>query len=433
MKNIFVIGQCSLHWGRMENGNIGNYYITEPFFRELHRVFPDSTIKTTFQMTDEFCSRESVECVPMELYYGWLPTDLSHALEEYGIAKLYSETNVLAKRTPYIDAVLESDLVIDFSGDIWGDNANFVGPDRFMVGLLKDRVAQLLSRPTAMLAGSPGPFAAQESEAFAKEVFENFDLVTNREATSIELLEEWGFNTSKVQSLACPAFLFESRGDDSMQSAYQADGLAYQDKPRVGFILCGWNMIEGPYSKWPREDREFEPFVKAAEHMIRDLGVHVYFMSHSNGFELPPNFKLIHGRDYPFAEQLHRILCERGYSSDVTLIQGLYPPAETKAMIRQFDMLVSGRVHAAVAALSETVPTVIIDYGHEPKAHKLRGFADVANVGDCVADPALEKDLISKIEQVWKSREKIRGDLEQHIPSVRERARKSFDELLKIL
>lgn len=28
---VFVIGQCTLHWGRMEFGNIGNYYIVEPF------------------------------------------------------------------------------------------------------------------------------------------------------------------------------------------------------------------------------------------------------------------------------------------------------------------------------------------------------------------------------------------------------------------
>ena len=74
---IFVIGQCTLHWGRMEYGNIGNYYIVEPFFRELHRVFPKATIKTTFQMSDEFCEKEQVECVPMEEYYGWNDDDLT--------------------------------------------------------------------------------------------------------------------------------------------------------------------------------------------------------------------------------------------------------------------------------------------------------------------------------------------------------------------
>ena len=35
---IFVIGQCTLHWGRMEYGNIGNYYVIEPFFRDIART-----------------------------------------------------------------------------------------------------------------------------------------------------------------------------------------------------------------------------------------------------------------------------------------------------------------------------------------------------------------------------------------------------------
>ena len=34
-RRILVIGQCTLHWGRMEFGNIGNFYIIDPFFKEL--------------------------------------------------------------------------------------------------------------------------------------------------------------------------------------------------------------------------------------------------------------------------------------------------------------------------------------------------------------------------------------------------------------
>ena len=50
-------------------------------------------------------------------------------------------------------------MVIDFSGDIWGDNADFLGDDRFYVGLVKDRVAQIFAKKTAMIAGSPGHLA----------------------------------------------------------------------------------------------------------------------------------------------------------------------------------------------------------------------------------------------------------------------------------
>ena len=109
---IFVIGQCTLHWGRLEYGNIGNYYIIEPLFRELHRVFPEAKIVTTFQMTYEFCERENVKTVPMKFFYNWEEDDLKIALKELGIAQLFTKTGKLFDTTPYINEVMSSDLII---------------------------------------------------------------------------------------------------------------------------------------------------------------------------------------------------------------------------------------------------------------------------------------------------------------------------------
>ena len=105
--NILITGQCTLHWGRMEFGNIGNYYIIEPFFRELRRVFPVSEIKTTFQMSNRFCKEESVSILPMELYYGWNDKDLEQAREEVVLARQYQSSGELPKSTPYIEEVLD--------------------------------------------------------------------------------------------------------------------------------------------------------------------------------------------------------------------------------------------------------------------------------------------------------------------------------------
>ena len=181
---IFVIGQCTLHWGRMEFGNIGNYYVIEPFFRELHRVYPEADILTTFQMSDQFCKKVNITCVPMDEYYGWKEEDLTNSYRDYAIANVYKTTGEIIEHTPYVDDVLKSDLVIDYSGDIWGQNADLVGRNRFLIGLLKDRTAQLLGKPTVMLAGSPGPFTNDETLPFAREVFANFKFVTNREPIS---------------------------------------------------------------------------------------------------------------------------------------------------------------------------------------------------------------------------------------------------------
>lgn len=431
--NILIIGQCTLHWGRMEFGNIGNYYIIEPFARELHKNFPNSKIRTTFQMSERFCKDENIEVLPMEYYYGFNHNDLPTAKKEYNTALEYSKTGNITETTPYIDAVLDADLVIDFSGDIWGDNADFLGDNRFLVGLYKDRTAQLLGKKTVMLAGSPGPFSPQKNMDFAKEVFENFDLVTNREAISRGILENYGFNLKNLVDLSCPAFLFEPLKNIDIEKTH-LQFLNKGSKKIVGVILCGWNFLEGPFDKWPRNDDEYNFIVNPLiEFLENHQDAALCLMSHSNGF-IPGKkpFELIHGRDYPVTKQLEKILIDKGYADRIFALDGVYDAWTTKAIIKNFDMLISGRVHAAVSGLSQNIPTVIIDYGHEPKAHKLKGFANEAGMLEYVAEPEQEGDLYDKIEKCWINQQQIREKLAVTIPNVKDKAKQNFS-LLKNL
>jgi hypothetical protein len=168
VRRILLTGQCTLHWGRMEFGNIGNYYILEPLVRELHRVFVGAEIRTTFQLSREFSQRERVTVLPMDLYYGWQEDDLARAEKETAAARHYAATGSLTLDTPFIKEVLAADLVVDFSGDLWGDNAVILGPNRLQTGLCKDRTAQLLGKPVVLLAGSPGPFASATAPKFMR-------------------------------------------------------------------------------------------------------------------------------------------------------------------------------------------------------------------------------------------------------------------------
>ena len=428
---IFLIGQTTLHWGRMEFGNIGNYYVIEPFIRELHNTFKNCEITTTLQMSKRFCKEEKVNVVPMELYYGW-KNDLEKAKKELKIAEKYFKTGKLEETTPYIEQVLKSDLIIDFSGDIWGDNADFLGDDRFLVGLYKNRIVQLLKKKNVMLAGSPGPFNNKKNLEFARKVFADFDLVTNRESLSREILIRNNFNISKLYDLSCPSFLFESNKKINIYDIIQNKSEIDTSKPIAGFIISGWNFSKGPYNKWPRADTDYITFAETVEFMD-SLGMNIVLISHSNGFI--PNkkpFKLIHGRDFPIIEQLYKVIKDRKIAKNIILLDGIFDAWETKAIIGSLDMLVSGRLHGAVAGLSQFIPTVIIDYGHEPKAHKLKGFAIEVDVENFVADPNNKSDLIMKIEKCYNNREKYAEHLRKKIPEVKKKAKMNF-ELLKNL
>lgn len=431
---ILVIGQTTVHWGRLQYGNIGNYYITEATFRELHRVFPKAELVTTLQMTEDFSSQERVSCLPMDLFYNWDDSDVEKAMNEYAVAQLYHKTGELISTTPFIEEVMKSDLIADFSGELWGDHAEPVGKDRFLVGLLKDRVAQLLGKKTVLLAGSQGPFTDRRTLTLAKEVFAGFDMVLNREAASVELLNEYGFDTRKVRSFTDPAFLFDGFSEEKMTEIFKREGVGKKDRPTVGYILCGFNMLEGPYDKWPRRDDEFIQFAETVEMIVNDLGAKVVFMSHQNGFELPPNFKLINGRDFPYAKRLHDLVIQRGNitQEDLHLIDEPYLPKEVKAIIGQFDMLVTGRIHGFVAGVSQYVPSVVINRGNSPKSLRNLGFTRSVGFEDYLVHPSDLKEMKSKISDCFENREQLKRILEKRIPEVKARAHELYNTLKEL-
>ena len=429
--NILLTGLVTVHWGRAEYGNIGNYYIVETTVRELHRVFPNAEISTTFQMTDEFVLRERVNVLPMEIYYSWEKSDISQSMKELGLATIYNITEELYETTPYIDEVLRSDMVIDFSGEMWGDHAEPVGKNRFLVNLIKIRVAQLLGKKTVLLAGSQGPFNNCPEIDFARKVFRDFNLVANREAASKEMLKMNGFDVSKVQDYTDPAFLFEPAPNKVMKDIYVTEKIHDNDKKTVGFVLCGFNMLEGPYDKEPRRDDEFVQFAEVVEYIINQLGARVVLMSHQNGFVKEPEFQLINGRDYPYAKQLQSVVRKRGVVDDSNLIciDRPYLPKEIKAIIGQFDMFITGRIHGFVAATSQFVPTVVITRGHGGVSHRNIGFARSVGLEKYISNPADAQDMIQKVNDCWENLDEIRESLKKKIPAVQKTAHACFDSL----
>ena len=117
---------------------------------------------------------------------------------------------------------------------------------------------------------------------------------------------------------------------------------------------------------------------------------------------------------------------KRGKARNVYLLEEVYDAWESKAILGQFDMVISGRVHAAVGAMSQSVPTVVLDYGHEPKAHKLRGFTESAGQLKYLAQPDILNDIHSKIFEAWENMDEIKYNLNYNIPTVKEKGKENF-------
>lgn len=433
---ILVTGLCTLHWGRLQYGNIGNYYIVEPLFRELHRVFPGAEILTTFQMTEEYIKAEKIKVLPMDIYYAWKDDDLIKAEKEYRMVREHSDSDRLIE-SEYINVLKSVDLVVNVSGDMWGDNAEHVGHNRFKVDLYKMRTAQLLGVKTVLFAGTPGPFSDDDTRELAKEVCGHFDLIVNRESTSNINLIKWNFPTEKVKDFACPAFLFKPAPKETVEYIIETEAIPTNSKqPLVGFTIGGFNMPIGPYDMWPREDHQYNVFSNVIQHIIKVTGGKVMLISHTNGFHLPPNFELINGRDYPILEQLRKVVLERGLvkEEDIFLVEHPHLPYATKALIGICDMFVTGRVHASVAAMTQNVPTVFMEYEKNfIKSTKMFGFSSLVGLQEYVCEPGNEEQICNNITKCWNNRKEIKKVLINEIPKVQQKARNAFDAIKEIM
>lgn len=270
MKSILVTGLCTLHWGRLQYGNIGNYYIVEPLFRQLHKHFPDYKIVTTFQMDEQFIRKEDIEVVPMELYYAWNEDDVPNAYKDVEVAEKRAY-HIECELTPWVECLLNCEYVINVSGDMWGDNAEHVGHKRFLVDCLKMKAAQILQKKTILYAVTPGPFSDKKENQLAKEVFNKFDLVVIREKVSRDNLIKWGFSIEHVVWAPCPSFLFETNKDYRSKWTQSIEESHEQQRKVIGITFGGFNMPCGPYDMWPRVEEQYEVYVKLAEYVMNVL------------------------------------------------------------------------------------------------------------------------------------------------------------------
>ncbi|EOS29446.1 hypothetical protein C807_02832 [Lachnospiraceae bacterium 28-4] len=430
MKKILITGLFTLHWGRLQYGNVGNYYIVEPLFQYLHKYFADYRILTTFQMDGQFAEKEKITIVPMEYYYGWDKSDVSNAEEDVRQAQWMQES-LDYQDTPWLSVIHDADIIINVAGDMWGDNAEHVGKDRFYVDCLKMKAAQVLKKKTFLFAVTPGPFTDKRIGRLALEVFKGFTGVFVREKVSFLNLKKWNFGNENVTYYPCPSFLFER---DNSYSSKWLNGINQKRKKTkvAGITFGGFNLPCGPYDMWPRGKEQYDNFIRLAEYLIEKLQVSLCIFSHTNGFEREPEFKRINGRDFQILQQFYEILIEKNplWKQEIILIDEPLLPKQIKTIISSLDMLVTGRVHASVAAISSCVPTVFIEYDRRViYSDKMLGFASVSGMQEYVCEPDNFENMIETVRKCYKNRETIISQLKSEVPKIQDHAKSAFQAI----
>ena len=411
MTTVLVTGQTSLHWGRMEFGNIGNSYVAEGFFALLRRWLPHAQIATTLEFSAGFLERYSLEPIPREVFDSGPQVGLREAERDLVAAEAAGLTGKMPASSRFLREIQRADLVLDFSGDLWGDNANEIHDERFKVGLLRILCAQILGKKTALVASSPGPFSGSAPSSLVERVLRGYSLILNREPKSSQILATAVGSLDNVYERACPSISYVDGVGREIRGSARETG-----QPTIGVTLCGWNIPDSSWESRSLSEKNLDLISGLLRRISVETTARVVLFSHSNGFAMEGSKRLdIPGRDYGLLLQIHDYMKSIDEAFPIDLEKSVRNPRETIDLISSFDLLVSGRAHGCVAGLTLGVPTVMIDYANGPVAHKTEGFMELFGQSHRIISLLEPEKASFVISETWMERIRTSQLLSSHL------------------
>lgn len=426
-KSIFLTGLLSARVGGLEVGNLGNFAIIDPFIDQLKQEFPHHTIRTSFQLSNPYESEKGIHCLRDERFWNYgLYTAKETVLDFirvgfFKISKLFSKSGktTILQKSKLLSEILDADFVIDFSGDVFGENAKY---NVFLEGAAKLYFSLLLKKKVFVLASSPGPFEKRYKRIIMKYLYSRTELILNREPLTTEILLSMGLPDKLVGTSACPSYLFQGYAPKKTVDLLREQGIKDEDA-LIGFILTGWNLPVAPYNKIPREETELKGFIDYLKFLHDTFDCKVLLMSHAN--KTDDIGKMSYGNDYFILKQIYELLPQQ-YKDRIILLDKVLDARTSKSVIGNFDMLISGRLHGAIAGISQAIPTIVIDYGHEPKAHKLRGFLKLLDYEKFLVAPENLGRLKEVTKEMWETRPNIKTFIKMRVAEVQNASLRNF-------
>jgi len=248
----------------------------------------------------------------------------------------------------------------------------------------------------------------------AVSILKRASMVYARDTESVEYVRELIGNHSvngKLRFMPDVAFVLDSNEPETIDIG-SLNNVRGKKSIVVGLNISGL-LFNGGYTRenmFGLKTNYRELIDSVVDYLMKDDRVLVLLVPHV----LAPS-RIV--EDDPNAcRQLYENLIEK-YPNRIFLTQGNYNHNNIKYIIGLCDFFIGSRMHACIAALSQSIPAVGIAY-----SKKFHGVFESVGLGDCVAD-AYQCDsnakLLSTVETAFEKRDQTRKDLNKVIPKIK--------------
>jgi len=311
----------------------------------------------------------------------------------------------------YLSEIDGIDLFASIAG---GDSfSDIYGMERFLYVSLPQILVLLLGKKLVLLPQTFGPFRGGFARTLTRYILRHADHVYSRDHQGLEDIRTLlgpGHADTKFEFCYDLGFVLQPISP----AGIDLDGLSCLDQrrgPVVGLNVSGLLFMGGysrdnmfglrvDYRKWSSNLIQF---------LVEQKGASVLLIPHVFG-EAKES-------DVTACEQLYREFKDR-YPGRLGLLRGQYNQNEIKYVIGKCDLLVGARMHACIAAVSQSVPAVCVAY-----SDKFTGVMGAIGVDSIVADARKldGSELLARIGNALDERATIRERLARQMPVVRSR------------
>lgn len=326
--------------------------------------------------------------------------------------------NMIARRTPMIGAMVDSDVVGDIRG---GDSfSDIYGLRWFVEGCVPTWIALLVRGNIVMFPQTYGPFKSPIARAAARLILRRSRPMLSRDKVSFETISALVGNSNAARFCPDVAFMLEPA---VVTNPKIEPPLEFTGKTVVGINVNGY-MYHGGFKRDNNLGLKFnypQFLEKTVKSLLEQTDCEVLLVPHTFA---PPHLV----QSDPGACQLLRQKLGPAFESRVHLVTHSYDQHEIKGIIGQCDFFIGSRMHSCIAALSQGVPTVGVAY-----SRKFIGVFESVGVGACVVDGATcDTDAAQqRVLELFRAKDKMQHDLDGNIQRARQLVQDTFNQLLR--
>jgi polysaccharide pyruvyl transferase CsaB len=272
--------------------------------------------------------------------------------------------------------------------------------------LREAQIAREKGVPVMVYAIGAGPLKHAGAQQVVREVLDQVDVVTVRERSAQQVLEEAGVHREVIVT-ADPALLLKP--EPLPRGVLKSEGLEGRRR------LIGMSVREPGVAAPDIDPKEYHALLaNAADFMVDRYDADIVFV--------PMEHSVLD------SQHSHAVIAQMLRAQRASVLKSVYTSGQLLSLMSKFHFVVGMRLHFLIFAALRGVPFVALPY-----AGKVSGFLEELQIPAPPLQLVNAGRLIAYIDESWDQMRAIKAKLEKNVPPLQKRAQETHRILLELI